>query len=154
MRSKCDVSDSDGHRQPSSQKRIQVFDREAWLPRLHSNKMNTSRAGKQRSTEMKTPAIQYRDKSSYLSGLKLCDWKRIKMCLCKMPTKTHHQTHLHLPDCRSAVNVSALTAPASCTQSVPLLLHRHVQKGSLMIQASVREAIWARQCTHPCGRSR
>lgn len=27
-------------------------------------------------------------------------------------------------------------------------------KGSLMIQASVREAIWARQCTHPSGRSR
>lgn len=54
MRSKCDLSDSDGDRQPSSQKRIRVFDREAWLPCLHSNKINISQAGTQSSTEIKT----------------------------------------------------------------------------------------------------
>lgn len=51
--SNCDVSDSDGDRQPSSQKRIRVLDREARLPRLCSYKMNISRAVKQSSTEIK-----------------------------------------------------------------------------------------------------
>lgn len=146
MRSKCDVIESDGDRQPSSQKRIRVLDSLVYAPTKWTFLGQQSKAA-QRSK----PSYPIPNKPSYLNGLKLRYRKRRKICLCKMPTKTHHQTHLHLPDCRSAFNFSALTVPLSHTECVSFLLHRH---GSLMIQASVREAIWARQCTHPSGRSR
>lgn len=74
------------------------------------------------------PAIQYRNKLSYLKGLKLLYRKRRKGCFCKMPTKTHQQTHLHLPDRQSAFNFSALAVPVAPSQPVSFLLHHHVKK--------------------------
>lgn len=38
----------------TSEKRIQILDRDAWLPRVCSHQMNTSRAVKQSSTGIKT----------------------------------------------------------------------------------------------------
>lgn len=96
-----------------------------------SHNMKPSHGTNQSGRGKGTP--KHQREPSYLKmspDLKLLNRKRRKGCLCKLSTKSQSQTHLNLPDCRSAFNFSRLRVPVPVSHRNPVsfLLKHHVQK--------------------------
>lgn len=113
---------------------------------LSQNKTKAFGGGLQRIQPCYLAQVQ--EHASYLNTVrhfKLLDRKRRKGCLCKLSTQFQSQTHLHLPDCQSAFNFSRLRVPVPDHSLKTNVISPQMPcaKGSLMIQASVWEAIWA-----------
>lgn len=71
------------------------------------------------------PRHSVENNPSYLNmvpNLKLLNRKRRKGCLCKLSTKSQSQTHLHLPDCQSALNFSKLRVPVPGPSQKPYVI--------------------------------
>lgn len=135
---------------------------EAILPDSRSPNMKpshrTNQSIQRRTLQRIQPCYlaQVQQRTSYLSTvphLKLLDRKRRKGCLCKLSAQFQSQTHLHLPDCQSAFNFSRLRVPVPDHSLKPNVISPQMPcaKGSLMIQASVWEAIWASPVHTPAG---
>lgn len=132
MRSKCDVSHSDGDRQPSSQKRIWVLDREAWLPRLCSYKMNISQAVKQSSTEIKTQLSNTETSplTSMASSFVIEREENFAFAKCRQKPTTRRIFTFQTVGLLLIFQRSQ-SQRLTHTQSVSFLLHRQCQRGHL-----------------------
>lgn len=87
MRSKSDASDTDGVCQPLSQKRIQIVDREAWLPPLRSNNNDHFSASKTKQHRDQNPHIQYRNNPLTLTVTSFFIEREEKVAFAKVPQK-------------------------------------------------------------------